>query len=298
MTLILSYFLQYWFDFQLPNMDIESARWALSTQVQATAAFLTLLLAIVLFRWQGVSEYEEKIKNQIDNYLKRLSESFIDKKATCLAIMDMYQKYFDWVAAQEIRKIDKIHLKNIGRLWVIQELARSNSQDQASAITTQLKWGQIKHLNSISIVARDAAADLWAKYFVDISGFAILMLDTLQRSTSLMPSIEQPIISPTKTTKIPTKKNLMGLYDIQTAMVKDSTRPLAERIHRRRTFYVPLFYTTFIMLSLAVIIGLFNLSSLGAASANMNLKLVIELPVFLSLGGLYLSGIISFLAIS
>ena len=89
-ALLLTLFLSNFFSW-LPGIDIDSARWALSTEAQATAAILALLVASAVFRLSSISSREPPLRELLDGCVKNLSLlSNIENKNVMDTVYDEY----------------------------------------------------------------------------------------------------------------------------------------------------------------------------------------------------------------
>jgi len=283
-----------WLEIWLPSVDRESARWALSTQTQATAAILGLLITAVAFRWRIVSTREERLRSNIFSYLTTIGTSKSETIPHSSLVIELaYEKYLNWINTEKEKKhkMDKSAFTHLGRLWAIKELAFVHSSGGAKELRRFLRYGQTKQLSKINKTSKESALKTWEAYHKDAAQFMLDMYGTLVYISIILFDLEKEAGKDDKVNQIKA-----GTFDIMTSVasqiLSDGSKLLAEEIKRVRltsgTFY-------FIggVLILATVIGLLALTGISNDNSLLNanpnsIKWVIGIPVVLSVYGVFL----------
>ena len=113
-----------WIFWWLSSVTVDSAKWALSTQVQATAALFGLLIAAVALVWRRITDQEQQLRERMSGYLKDLAQ-LVGRIPTVSVSNIAYDNYFEWITQLREKKerIGKDALINLGRLWVIKNFS-------------------------------------------------------------------------------------------------------------------------------------------------------------------------------
>ena len=114
-----------WVSWWLSDVTVDSAKWALSTQVQATAAIFGLLIAAMALIWRRMTSQEQEIRERMYGYVKELEQE-VGQVPQLPVSQVVYDNYLKWIT--ELRKkgekIGEDAYINLGRLWVIISLSR------------------------------------------------------------------------------------------------------------------------------------------------------------------------------
>lgn len=291
---VISLLLILWIEFWLPSVNIESARWALSAQAQATAAILGLLIAAMAFRWRAVSNQEQQLRSNIFSYLKKIASSTIDPQNIIYTVDVAYDTYLKWIRQNERERqpIANTAYVNLGRLWVIKQLS--------SVYRVRIKFGrflthsQTRELDKVNKLSKEAAITMWENYYRYPANFILDMNETLDGVWSILTGLD--IISRQEDKKEEKKDNAFHnkyaiFQEITLSILTDDSKVIAEEIKLRRTALMPFFFAC-VTLTFAIVFGLLGLSGINSENtllAGQNLiRWVVGIPIALSAYGISL----------
>lgn len=284
-----------WLTWWLPQVDIESARWALSAQAQASGVILGLLVAAMIFRWSIISNEEQELQNKIHLYFKQLAVPSAEVKQYGLNrfIVDVaYDEYLSCIN-QEKGKVQKKMgkaLRTLGRFWVINRLSLSYSIAVDMALSRNLRRGEIRDLSRASKVSKNSAINMWESYFTNPARFILAMHDAIQYVSRMLAihrrygkrtAIRQAIREREIPLSLSTVKEYQILEEVVGLMRSDDTWLRASRIARWRSAIRPLFYISCGLLFTATILAITILTGFGGFES----LLVQEPTIFLYLVG-------------
>lgn len=295
LTLVSVLMLIMWLGIWFPFVDKESARWALSAQVQAMAAIFGLMIAAMAFRWRVVTNQEQQLRNNIYSYLKRIGTT---KNETVIPssffIIDLaYEKYLAWINEKidKKQKIDKKVFINLGKLWVIKELSFIHSSGGAKEFGRCLKYGQTKQLSKVSKLSRESAINTWENYYRYPAQFTLDMYETLAYIYTTLFGLEK-IDSDVYRAKGSVGQNFDLLISIVSQILSDGSKLIAEEIKRRRSTLSPFYFASGVLI-LAIVVGLLVLTGVSDNNLLLNqnsdtIRWVVGIPVGLSVYGVFL----------
>lgn len=280
----------------LSGMTIENAKWVLSTQSQATAAILGLLIVAVIFRWTRVVEQESQLRNSVHHYIRKIASHHTLSIAdfTSPTIVLAYKDYYNVLSGMKRRKeVTKAALISLGRMWVLKEM--SDYYSYSNLPPYGLKRGQIKQLLEISAVTGDSASTMWSHYFSRPSEFMLEMFETLTHVNSTTLSVENGNgNSSSGGNDIRTfADKYRQLEEYRKEMFNDAPewKLEAERLTRIRKGTLSPFYAVCIILFLAVLTGFLGIIGIDNAKLveDVTLPLLVGLPTGLSAFGFFMS---------
>ena len=284
-----------WIFWWLSSVTVDSAKWALSTQVQATAAIFGLLIAAVALLWRRITDQEQRLRNDIYEYLKELSQPL--GRTPPVPVLDVaYGDYLKWIteAISKKERIAKDAFRNLGRLWVIRFL--SLQYRLRLRFGRYLTVGQTKELSKISKLSRESAIDMWEYYYKRPEDFIINMHETLDMVSSIVTGLklmnrDSGAARKDKETNIP--EECIRLNNVAYSIVYNDSKVIAENVKRTRLALRPRFYFTSLVLALAIIIGLCILTGIEGTifpfSLNpSNIVWAVGIPIGLSIFGIAL----------
>lgn len=299
-TLALSFFC-YSFIKWLPGIDLDSAKWGLSTQTQATAAFLGLLIAAVVFRLHSVTDKETQLREIINEYITRISCGSDTSESKLSSMDSVYAEYHSLVTGKKLadekkqKEETKTAVISLGRLWVIKKLSLNyNSSVFPPRI---LKKSETKPLYQVDKLTGESAINMWEHYFTRPSDFILEMYEALtavcfaaiSEGTNKSHSIED-----TKDT-ITFAQKYSELESLRIEIFKAPWKFEAERFKRTRKDILPRFYASFIILFFAVILGMISLIGVNNPESIKDflepytLRWLVGPPIGLSILGLWVS---------
>jgi hypothetical protein len=273
--LIIAVWLVLWF----PALNVDSSRWAVSAQTQATAAILGLLIAAWIFRLNTLQSQEGQIREEV---LKDLHTISLYRQGRVLDLEIIYRGLKKRIGSKNPEKLDLIYL---GRLWVIIKLSLFFAV--MLPLPRYLKQSDIVEL-STSKVSMNAALNMWEDFHVNISAFQVQLFETmhyvrekLAKSRSYRPVVDE----------------------VGKSMMMSGTLVKSGVIRRMRSQLTPLFYVVSSVLALAVIVGLCALTGMGEMGVLTNLfggkalSLMVGSSIGLSVFGIYLCQLLIFITI-
>lgn len=283
----------------LPNLNVDSAKWVLSTQSQATAAILGLLIAAVIFRLHSVAERETPLLDRINTYMKHAFLSCSTRISSEL-IVDMVYKEYHFLIARKAEACKKKEIKaeliSLGRFWVIREL--TSLRCNKSPIPRGLSRGKLENLRLVNYVAVESAVKMWDDYWTAPSGFILAMFETLtqvskenrsilamtfEHDTSEMSFEEKQQIS---------KETIADQYGLLEGLRQDMFDDYwmfeAQRMQRTRRAFHKVFPLACIILFFAVVLGFLGLIGINNPEVSRMQEWLVGLPVSLSIVGGYL----------
>lgn len=277
-------------------IDKDSAKWTLSSQSQATAAILGLLIAAGAFRWLSFANQAERIQNSINSYLRRMHRpiAFGGQQPIIINVFDiMFEDYRRFVDAHRSKKgrlvISKTAFEILGRLWALRLLANYFGPLYIKP-ERSLTHGLLKNLLKPS---RKYAMELWDFYYTDSPKFYILMFDTFNAFRAIVVMAHAADVDYQNDNR---KISYSLISDLTDSLFIDDNRLLAEELKRKITFYKPRFYWACAILGSAIIIGLSALSVINNSSCILcaifgqySLQTLVIFPVLLSIFGLYVT---------
>jgi len=276
----------FWVLWWLKYVTVESAKWALSAQVQATAAIFGLLIAAVSLRWSRVTEQEQQLRSKIYSYLQFLAGS--TKGIPAVSVLDSaYGKYVEWVEGNKKNKVNKAIFVKLGRFWVIKNL--SDQYRLRLIFGRFLTVGQTKPLNRISKLSRRAAVDMWEDYHKRPEAFILNMHETFSFLVAIMIA-EQPNTG--EECEFPAESVLLD--NIASSIISDNSKLIAEEVKRTRIIIRPRFYLTAFLLALAILLGLSILTGIEGTLYPFSLipnylAWAVGIPIGLSFAGIIFS---------
>jgi len=286
------FILALWIEIWLPYVIIETARWVLSAQVQATAAIFGLLVVAMAFKWRMVTNQEQQLRSNIYSYLKMLGTA---KSGTILPssfVLDLtYEKYLAWInATTEKKKKMDIFFMNLGRLWVIRELSSIYSLGGAKEFNRSLKHGQTKQLSKTSERSKESAIEMWEHYYRNPAQFILEMYRVLGHVYATLFDLETADNNKVKV------KQSYGTFDaiisIVSQILADGSKLVAEEIKRVRAISQPFEFAS-VVLVLAIVIGLLALTGINSTNPLLYqnpdaIRWVVGIPIGLSVYGVFL----------
>ncbi|HEX76610.1 MAG TPA: hypothetical protein G4O12_08560 [Dehalococcoidia bacterium] len=273
--LIIAVWLVLWF----PALNLESSRWAVSAQTQATAAILGLLIAAWIFRLNMLQSQEGQIREEV---LKHLHSISLCKQGRTLDLEIVYRGLRKRIGDKNPEKLGLIYL---GRLWAIIKLSIYFAV--MLPLPRYLKQSDIAEL-SASKVSKNAALDMWEDFHANISAFQVHLFETLHyvheklaKSRSYKPIVDE----------------------IGERMMAHGTLVKSGAIMRMRSQLTPIFYVASSVLALAVIVGLCTLTGMGEMEVltklfgEKALSLMVGGSIGLSVFGIYFCQLLIFVTI-
>lgn len=285
-----------WGEWWLPNVDIESARWALSAQAQASGAILGLLIAAMVFKWHIVANQEQELRNKIHLYFKRLADPSAGVQEGRFIVDVAYDEYLSWIRQQKgkVPKKTKAALITLGRFWVIKELSLRYSSAVDETLSRSLRYGQISDLLTVNKLSKNSATDMWDSYFTNPARFVLDMHDALQyvsRTLAIIRRYGKEAIVEGKIPWSPVKEYEI-LETVLGLMRSDDSWLVASEVARGRSAFKLPFYTSCVLLSTATILALTILTGLGGIESLLGqhpdiLRYLIAVPIGFSIFGIY-----------
>jgi len=271
-------------------IDEDSAKWTLSSQTQATAAVLGLLIAAGSFRWLSLAKQGEQLQQNINGYLKRMHklpelEGMPSHNVNVFEIM-----FVDYVNYIENNRPDKKTASRIlGRLFSLRLFAYYYGPSHVKPKRLLTKG----ELSTLWKPSRRHAMEIWEYYYTNPSEFYMLMLDTFYAfcATIIMPKQDKMNYEDDNR-----KASYRHINVVTNALFEDGNRLIAEDLKRKMAFYKPRFYWAFAILGSAIIFGLSALSVINNGSCILcsifgqySLQTLVIFPVVLSIFGLYVT---------
>jgi hypothetical protein len=271
------YFFSYFMKW-LPSIDVDAAKWVLSTQVQASAAILGLLIAAAVFRLSRSSNKDSDFRDLISNYLKILSKKIKVDYSEGRTIDFIYSDFYNLVSAlKRTDKLQKNQIIALGSFWAIQEI--SSYLDSDDFPPRFLRKVKIKSLYKIDKLAAGSAVLMWEKYVNNPSDFILQWLGAMK--TICESNLEENI-------KYSEKYRVLEL--LKSDMSKSQVKFEAYQLKRSRAF-LSTFYLTCIIIIFAVLIGIYGLAGIDNCKTFEDflkpLNWLVGLPVGLSTIGLW-----------
>jgi hypothetical protein len=273
--LIVAVWLPLWF----PALNLESARWAVSAQSQATAAILGLLIAAWIFRWNTLQSQEGQIREKV---LKDLHAISLHNQDGMLDLEIVYQGLKEEIGH---KNPEKLGLSYLGKLWVVVKL--SQYLTVMVPIPRYLKQSDITKLVA-SKVSKDAALAMWEDFHDNISAFQVQLFETLHYTHERL--VNSPSYKPI-------------VDEIGEGMMRHSTLITSGAIMRTRSQLNPIFYFVSSVLALAVVVGLCALTGMGEMKiltgllGENALAWMVGSSIGLSVFGIYLTQLLIFITI-
>ena len=289
-----------WVFWWLSYVTVDSAKWALSTQVQATAAIFGLLIATMALLWRRMTSQEQEIRERMYGYLKDLEQK-VGQVPQLPVSQVVYDNYLKWIIElrKKKEKVGKDAYMNLGRLWVIISLSRQYSLKLI--FKRYLTTGQLKELSRISKVSKESAIAMWEYYHRYPENFIISMYETLSMVSSILlaSSMSEGEVDTNLGDEMSNEKRAFSeactrLQNMVTAIVHNDDKFNAEEVKRNRiTLRIP-FYFTSLVLSFAIVLGLCILTGIEGTlfppilSGPDNLMWAVGIPIGLSIFGVAL----------
>ncbi len=293
-------FVVIWVFWWLSYVTVESAKWALSTQVQATAAIFGLLIAAMALLWRRMTSQEQEIREHIYDHLKSLEQKVGQPQLLSVSQV-AYDNYLKWIIElrKKKEKVGKDTYINLGRLWVIISLSRQYSSKLIFG--RHLTTGQLKELSRISKESKKSAIVMWENYHRYPESFMIGMYETLSMVSSILLalSMSEREVDTSLGGQMSNEKRAFSeactrLHNIVNAIVHNNDKFNAEEVKRNRiTLRIP-FYSTSLVLSFAIVLGLCILTGIEGTlfppilSGPDNLMWAVGIPIGLSIFGVTL----------
>ncbi len=286
-------FVVIWVFWWLRYVTVDSAKWALSAQVQATAAIFGLLIAAVSLLQRRITDQEQQLRNDIYKYLKELAQPLGTPPMPILGIA--YGDYLKWITEAKSKKerIAKDAFRNLGRLWVIRFL--SLQYHLRLRFGRYLTVGQTKELRKISKLSRESAIDMWEYYYRYPEDFIIKMHETLDMVSAVLMFPRRADSNPgVEGGESAISEEGRLLNNTAYAIVYNDSKVIAENVKRTRLALRPPFYFTSLVLAFAIVLGLCILTGIEGTllppilSNPDNLKWVVGIPIGLSIFGIFL----------
>ena len=273
--LIIAVWLVLWF----PALNVDSSRWAVSAQTQATAAILGLLIAAWIFRLNMLQSQEGQIREEV---LKDLHTISLYRQCRVLDLEIVYRGLKKRIGGKNPEKLDLIYL---GRLWVIIKLSLFFAV--MLPLPRYLKQSDIVEL-STSKVSMNAALNMWEDFHVNISAFQVQLFETLHyvREKLAKSRSYRPVVD-----------------EVGKSMMMSGTLVKSGVIRRMRSQLTPIFYVVSSVLALAIIVGLCALTGMGEMEVltklfgEKALSLMVGSSIGLSVFGIYLCQLLIFITI-
>jgi hypothetical protein len=228
-----------WLPLWFPALNLESARWAVSAQSQATAAILGLLIAAWIFRWNMLQSQEGQIREKV---LKDLHTISLHTQGGMLDLEIVYRGLKKKIGD---KNPEKLGLSYLGRLWVVVKLSQRLAV--MLPIPRYLKQSDITEFVA-SKVSKNAALAMWEDFHNNISAFQVQLFETLHYTHERLVKSRsyKPIVD-----------------EIGEGMMRHSTLITSGVIMRTRSQLNPVFYLVSSVLALAVVVGLCALTGMG-----------------------------------
>lgn len=171
-----------WGVWWLPQVDVESARWALSAQAPTSGSILALLIAAMVFRWGIIVNREQGLWQKINLYLRELSGYVPVEKANELrpfVVEAIYDEYLCLISREKGRVGRRLEeaLRMLGRFWVIKKLSLGYSYAPDMTVSRRLTEGMVRELAGVS---KESAVSMWESYFVSPARFLLEMYGALR----------------------------------------------------------------------------------------------------------------------
>lgn len=300
LTWVLYVFGVIWVFWWLSYVTVDSAKWALSTQVQATAAIFGLLIAAMALLWRRMTSQEQEIRERMYGYVKDLEQK-VGQVPQLPVSQVAYDNYLKWIIElrKKKEKVGKDAYINLGRLWVIISLSRQYSL--RLIFKRYLTTGQLKELSKISKVSKESAIVMWEDYHRYPENFIISMYETLSMVSSILlaSSMSEREVDTNLGGEMSNEKRAFSeactrLQNMVRAIVYNDDKFNAEEVKRNRiTLRIP-FYFTSLVLSFAIVLGLCILTGIEGTlfppifSRPDNLMWAVGIPIGLSIFGIAL----------
>lgn len=292
-------FVVIWIFWWLSYVTVDSAKWALSTQVQATAAIFGLLIAAMALLWRRMTGQEQGIREHIYDYLKGLEQG-VGQIPQLPVSQVAYDNYLKWITElrEKGEKIGKDAYINLGRLWVIISLSRQYSLK--IIFGRYLTTGQLKELSRISKESKKSAIVMWEHYHRYPESFMIAMHETLMMvesillASSMSKRVDNNLGGEIRNEKSDISEACTRLRNTVNAIVHNDDKFNAEEVKRNRLALRVPFYFTSLVLSFAIILGLCILTGIEGTlfppilSGPDNLMWAVGIPIGLSIFGVAL----------
>jgi len=254
-----------WFLSWLPHTDVESARWALSTQAQSSAAILGLLIVAVVFRWRTMANQEEDLRKSIYIYLKELGRdpASLEKAYD----VELSNTEMDKLKGE---KREKIGFQRLGRIYVLKKLSLIYGQHEIKTIERYLRRDEVEALSSVNNQPKHAAIDMMDSFFRYPAKFMVKMFDTLSVHSNEHKSISLVVEK----------------------MLSDNTVLVGQHIEFTKPRLLSILYLTCTILIIAIVISITALSTISSTAIAETLgphwlRLVVGLAIGLSIFGIY-----------
>jgi hypothetical protein len=287
-----------WGTWWLPQVDVESARSALSAQAATSGTLLGLLIAAMVFRWSGIANREQGLWNKINLYLRELAVPVAPAKVNELNrfVVDVaYDEYLSLVNEEKGKGQKEMReaLRMLGRFWVIKRLSLSYSIDVDMTLSRDLREGVLGDLSGVS---KESAVSMWESYFVSQARFVLEMHDALQYVSRMLAIHRQHgelsirDIEARDIAWSPVKEYVI-LEKIVGMMRSDDTWLIAGDVRRWRSIG-PLFYLSSGFLFTAMLMALTILTGLGGferllVEHSSTFLWIVGVPIGLAIFGAY-----------
>jgi hypothetical protein len=292
-------FIVAWVFWWLSYVTVDSAKWALSAQVQATAAIFGLLIAAIALRWRHITDQEQLLRNNIYSYLQALSATAKPPTERTVLVLELaYDDYLKVITEKREKKgkVAKKVFVDLGRLWVISNL--SYQYRFHLIFGRYLTRGQTKGLSKISKLSMKSAVNMWEDYHKHPEDFILNMLETLNGVAVLLNAsmLAKSNSYGGKGDKELVRKEavILALRDIGRSIISSNSKVIAEEVKRTRLTLQPRFYFTSLVLAFAIVLGLCILTGIEGTllppifSNPNNLMWVVGIPIGLSIFGIAL----------
>ncbi len=300
LTWVLYVLVVIWVFWWLSYVTVDSAKWALSTQVQATAAIFGLLIAAMALLWRRMASQEQEIRERMYGYLKDLEQK-VGRVPQLPVSQVAYDNYLKWIIElrKKKEKVGKDAYINLGKLWVIISLSRQYSSKLIFG--RHLTTGQLRELSRISKESKKSAIVMWENYHRYPESFMIGMYETLSMVSSklLASSMSEGEVDTNLGDEMSNEKRAFSeactrLQNMVRVLVYNDDKFNAEEVKRTRIILRIPFYFTSLVLSFAIVLGLCILTGIEGTlfppilSGPDNLMWAVGIPIGLSIFGVAL----------
>lgn len=285
-----------WVVWWLSYVTVDSAKWALSTQVQATAAIFGLLIAAMALLWRRMTDQEQRIRDEMHSYLKDLEQQ-VGRTPPILVSKVAYDNYLKWIIelGKKKEKVGKDAYINLGRLWVIDSLSRQYHLELTFG--RYLTAGQLRELSKVSKLSKESAITMWENYHKYPENFIISMYEALKMVNGILMSRKKANTNSGEgrsNEEDAISEACTRLGNTANAIVINDSKFIAEEMKRNRLTLRTPFYFTSLVLSFAIVSGLCILSGIEGTlfppilSGPDNLMWAVGIPIGLSIFGVAL----------
>lgn len=291
---IYGYCLEYW----TVHFRIDSAKWVLSAQSQASAAILGLLITAGVFRWRFVTERRDQLSKQVNLYLKNIAEARATVIPGSPRLIDiLYDEFLESIdtSIKANETVTEERYIELGWWWAVRRLLLFYTSPNIE-VERNLYRRDTDEILKISPIAKKAAISMWEDYWANpeklilklfkVLGSAEQVISRIYDRSSRFDKEEQKRL-------LDLSAQMTHFRGLRNSIFDNNDKLIAEQTNRAKTKFAPLFYISCSLLAVAIVSGLIMLASINGVPIQDETKMtemlrfVVGIPIGLTVAGIY-----------